>query len=680
MARAKKKSVENRVTTNRKRRALKNPDPALASFIRGVSSDVKSHFAETISLRTFRATASDLSKEERLRLIEQALVLIEQNYVHLPLKQAMHATDPVQGLKLLQHQVENDAVEFNDLHFHRSMTEIFMSVRDLHTNYILPTPFSGMVAFVPFMIEEFSEENERRYLVTNVSSGFSEPPFGQDVEVVSWNGIPIERAIEIQGNRFAGSNMEARRARGVATLTVRRLAIALPPDEDFVILGYIDADGELRELRTEWLVISAPVLPGELLPPSPREADLRMAAAMAMDMEMLAVQHIQKLLYADDAVADEARVAKVSVRGARESLIAEGAGFAEFVPTSVMEGQVVNTSAGRFGHIRIRSFAYEHDDLSGAEIVQSFVDRFIELAEQLPQEGLIVDIRGNGGGFILAGERLLQLLTPRVIQPEPTQFINTALNLEICRRHSFLNEWVDSLNEAVVTGAQYSRGFPITSSEEANDIGQRYFGPVVLITDGLVYSTGDIFAAGFQDHGIGPIIGVHGNTGAGGANVWRHDLLTQLLPTTVESSPYAPLPNSAGMRVSIRRTMRVLENAGTPVEDLGVVPDHRRELTRNDLLNGNEDLLNFAGEVLSELPVRQLSVKSIDRAAGSVAINIETLGLDGCDVFADGRAQGSVDISDGETQLTVSASAPSFIELNGFAGDRVVAVRRLELA
>jgi hypothetical protein len=125
--------------------------------------------------------------------------------------------------------------------------------------------------------------------------------------------------------------------------------------------------------------------------------------------------------------------------------------------------------------------------------------------------------------------------------------------------------------------------------------------------------------------------------------------------------------------------MRVLENAGTPVEDLGVIPDHRRELTRNDLLNGNEDLLNFAGEVLSDLPVRQLSVKSIDRAAGSIAINIETLGLDGCDVFADGRAQGSVDISDGETQLAVSASAPSSIELNGFDGDRVVAVRRLEL-
>ena len=38
------------------------------------------------------------------------------------------------------------------------------------------------------------------------------------------------------------------------------------------------------------------------------------------------------------------------------------------------------------------------------------------------------------------------------------------------------------------------------------------------------------FAAGFQDHGLGPILGVSGNTGAGGANVWTHDLLRDLWP------------------------------------------------------------------------------------------------------------------------------------------------------
>ena len=50
------------------------------------------------------------------------------------------------------------------------------------------------------------------------------------------------------------------------------------------------------------------------------------------------------------------------------------------------------------------------------------------------------------------------------------------------------------------------------------------------------------------------------------------------------------------MRVSIRRTLRVGAEGGTPVEDLGVVPDERHFMTRDDIMEGNVDLLNRAGE------------------------------------------------------------------------------------
>ena len=39
---------------------------------------------------------------------------------------------------------------------------------------------------------------------------------------------------------------------------------------------------------------------------------------------------------------------------------------------------------------------------------------------------------------------------------------------------------------------------------------------MVLVTDARCYSTTDIFCAGFQDHGIGRILGVGAATGAGG--------------------------------------------------------------------------------------------------------------------------------------------------------------------
>ncbi len=49
---------------------------------------------------------SCLSRRERLRIIDQALVVLEMNYVHLRLKQAMHAINPIQRLKLLKFRLE----------------------------------------------------------------------------------------------------------------------------------------------------------------------------------------------------------------------------------------------------------------------------------------------------------------------------------------------------------------------------------------------------------------------------------------------------------------------------------------------------------------------------------------------------------------------------------------------
>ena len=50
------------------------------------------------------------------------------------------------------------------------------------------------------------------------------------------------------------------------------------------------------------------------------------------------------------------------------------------------------------------------------------------------------------------------------------------------------------------------------------------------------------------------------------------------------------------MRVAIRRTTRVGENAGLPLEDLGVQPNKIHRMTREDVLEGNRDLIAAAIE------------------------------------------------------------------------------------
>ena len=205
---------------------------------------------------------------------------------------------------------------------------------------------------------------------------------------------------------------------------------------------------------------------------------------------------------------------------------------------------------------------------------RAFVTEFIRLVAALPQDGLIVDVRGNGGGVVLNGELILQLLTPRPINPEPVQFLNTPLNLKICQLNGStspvvdLSPWVESMQQRF-NAAMYSAGFTISDPEACNAIGQKYFGPSVLVTDALCYSTTDICAAGFQDHEIGPVLGVDANTGAGGANVWTHSLLRTVFSGGIG---HAAAAGRIEMRVAIRRALRVGRRSGTPVEDLGVIP------------------------------------------------------------------------------------------------------------
>lgn len=227
----------------------------------------------------------------------------------------------------------------------------------------------------------------------------------------------------------------------------------------------------------------------------------------------------------------------------------------------------------------------------------------------------------------------------------------------------------------------HSAGFAITPEAGANAIGQCYHGPVVLITDARCYSATDIFAAGFQDHGIGPVLGVDDNTGAGGANVWTHEFLKLLLelPSPAPGSPYRPLPGGAGMRVSVRRTLRVRELAGTPVEDLGVRPGHRHRLTRRDILAGNQDLLDRAGAFVTALPARRPDV----RVAGAADELILRTGLlDRADVYLDGRPRLTVDLTQVTVTVTVTVTVPGLaaarvVRVEGFQSGQLVAARTL---
>ncbi|WP_049828318.1 S41 family peptidase [Paenibacillus polymyxa] len=535
-------------------------------------------FKGSVTLANFLETTKELTLTERRTIVDQALILIDSVYVHLPLKKAMYAVNPVQRLKILRRQMKT----LSEREFHHEMLQIFKELRDLHTNYILPAPYNQHTAFLPFLMEEFYDANNKRhYIVSRLT--FHHDTFVPGVEITDWNGVPIDQAVAINADREAGSNKAARHVRGLDAMTVRPMAMSLPPAEQWVIVGYC-SNSQNYKIQLSWQVNKISSFNESLT----LAATGKFATANGLDLNMELTNNARKVLFARNALELSKHAA--DLRGESNK---EGEDF--FRRNSrypnTFQFRPVDTPQGQISYLRIRTFSYPEPE--------TFVNEVIRILELLPQRGLIIDVRGNGGGIIMNGERILQLFSSSRIEAERMHFINNEITLAIANSdvgNGFAKEWVNSIDLSTITGSIYSQGFPIESPDLTNSLGRRYNGNAVLVTDARCYSTTDIFAAGFQDNKIGKILGVDDNTGAGGANVFTHDFLREILPGS--DSPFKKLPGDTKMRVAIRQTTRVGDKAGLPLEDLGIQPDAIHRMTRDDVLYENRDLIAVAAALL----------------------------------------------------------------------------------
>ncbi|MBR0682638.1 peptidase S41 [Roseomonas eburnea] len=610
-------------------------------------------------LDDFLARRTPLCLNECDTLVSEAIKVLEGLYVHLPPKRALYAVDPVRRLRLLamriRRKMEANGVDRgaslpDDMWFHRELSEIMTSMRDLHTMYVLPAPFDQAIAFLPFQIEGCIENGEHRYLVSNIIDGlswFSAPQsFERGVVVTHWNNVPIDRAVELSGERNAGSNPEARRARGVARLTMRPLAKSPPPDDARVALRYLARDGSAHELVEEWRV--AEVEGKDDLPVDGRPI------VEALDYEIDQVRLLRRENFSRLAQRSRKPASEKTSWLRQDRAVSDEDGLTEVdtMLPGVFRAAKLRTEEGLYGYIRIYTF----------QTREKLVDEFIRLLGVMPEDGLIIDIRDNPGGLVAHGECILQTLTPRHIQPAPAQFISTPLTAEFCRRLPAFGEWSVSVERALETGATYSAAFPMTAPVFANAIGQRYQGPVVLIVNALSYSTSDIFAAGFQDHGIGAVLGTDGLTGAGGAQVITHSELHNQFPDAEEDWPLGTLVAGRGdIRFALRRTLRVGElNPGMELEDRGVEPDDRYTMSRSDVLGRNLGLLQKAAAMLGSKKEERYCLKPagpLKRDAGIITAPVSVRGIDRLDVLLDGWASASLKVT-GDTIPIVATLPP----------------------
>ena len=594
-----------------------------------------------------------LTRAERLRTVDAFLRVLEGAYTHLPGKRARYAFDPVQRLRILRGQ----APSMTDGAFHIELADILTRLRDAHTRYVGPASLEDVVAVLPFYVEMIGSTDAARYVVTQVTDQRLARSFKAGVVVDYWNGVPIDLAVQRWSEHEIGGRPDSQRANAVLSLTMRSLQYGAPPDEHWVIVGYrqVDARGQpigaLQEVRAPWRIVI------------PQKAAARAATAQrkaspsslrqSVNPAAAAVRRAKMLMFAPASLAAGAkRLPKHSI--------------ASHLPET-LRSSVMQTPQGPIAVLRLWAFDAEPTH---------YLQELMRLLPLLPQEGLIIDVRGNPGGYIEAAEGALQFFTPKPITPTRFSVLATPFTRALAATPGAAQDlapWRQSLEDAVRNGELYSRALPISDAAACNAIGQIYGGPVVLVADATTYSSGDLFCAGFVDNGIGRFVCVGDATGAGGANVWDYKDLRAALKGTADALP--KLPDGIGLTLSLRRATRSGPSEGLAIEDVGVAgPSYA--MTRADLLHSNRDLMAYCVSLLRQMPLSRLD---FEVHAAQSTLRVITRGIDRLDVRFDDVPAPSVKPKDEQPfELRLPASARR-VELIGVSRREVVQRRLIDL-
>jgi hypothetical protein len=130
------------------------------------------------------------------------------------------------------------------------------------------------------------------------------------------------------------------------------------------------------------------------------------------------------------------------------------------------------------------------------------------------------------------------------------------------------------------------------------------------------------------------------------------------------------------VRVSLRRTLRIHEHEGMPLEDLGVIPnasvyDNKsadvHKMTKQNVLNNNIDLINHAASILAKIPIYRISTE-ISSNGEKLIVKTETINISRLDAYIDNRPQLSIDVRNNSAQFDLKKPEYdlSFIKIEGY--------------
>lgn len=520
-------------------------------------------FALTISLSTQAFSQSEEYKllserriplpayttEQKLLVINQAEFTFKDLFVHkdLKIKHFGVTADPLPALAKLKSNIANMSVQ----QFHSRMVEIFARVNDLHTTYQFPKPYACYRNILPFELKDaINEEGKRVVAVQTIETNPTiYQILGRRLQIkvgdvlLKVNGEDVESVIKSQLHLSLGANPAAARRISIGNITWSSQKFKMAPEQNETTFTFANSSGEEYEETIPWISKEIASCIKSINPTGDSE--------VAVYEDIIERRHHFRKKNSLRKSLNLSETDKFTLQNTEEPIV---------------KWKLIKNVNGLFGYLRIESFIPE----------KSSVDETINLITKIIQNefiatsGMIIDLRDNGGGIIRLGEKIVQLFTPKKVQPLNFLLKTSNANLHYLENVQMEPAFKDVLKEAISAGADYTKAVPLNNESQLNNIGQIYDMPVAIFTNANCYSTCDMLSASMQDHGVATIFGEDNTTGAGGAN---NVTLSSFYHDIENKGPFVLMPEFQDFGLSWRQTIRVGKNAGQVLEDIGVLSD-----------------------------------------------------------------------------------------------------------
>lgn len=495
-------------------------------------------------------TYPDYSIEEKRSVLDQMRLVLDEIFVHKELKLEHFGASADHTPRL--DRILNKLDSIDTPTFHSEMADVIFKLQDLHTSYHYPKPHACYRSFLPVSFKEALTPTGDKvvavHLVNDKPEVLSLLPSPITISpgdiLRSIDGIPVYELVEANKAISSGANADAVTQRAVGLLSSLNHRSYPLPFSDSVALVVQNPQGTMSTVKMPWITKADDSC---LNDKAPTEAPLTGFEVGMFD--------------------DQIEITKFYRQSAKKRNKSSKNPLIETAEPS-LKYRVLQNSEGRFGHIELDSFKPETLDTEGVtSIIQGLLEN--ELSNT---DGLIFDVRGNGGGYIYLAEGLVQLFTPKDVLPLLFRMRNSPANFHHVATWGSNNFFFQSLRQLQGTNAVYSSLYPLNNVESVNSRGQSYFKPVVVFNNARCYSSCDMFSALMQDHGAALIVGEDMTTGAGGANNTDYNAIIKGLEAQ-NMGPFIKLPGKQNIGFAFRQSLRRVPRENQLIEDTGVIAD-----------------------------------------------------------------------------------------------------------